>query len=91
MSNNIKIYQKKCDNERSYLFCINTINTKTMYNTTYKDNYKNYSNFIFHEYNQKESSLRLSKLTNRAENYRKEILLLHKLNKLNKLKKIIIS
>jgi hypothetical protein len=54
MSNNIKIYQKKFDNERSYLFCINTINTKTMYNTTYKDNYKNYSNFIFHEYNQKE-------------------------------------
>jgi hypothetical protein len=80
MSNDIKIYQKKFDNERSYLFCINNINTKNMYSTTYTDDYKNYSKFIFDDYNQKESSLRLSKLTNRSENYRKEILL-------NKLKK----
>jgi len=80
MSNDIKNYQKKFDNERSYLFCINNINIKSMYSTTYSDNFRNYSKFIFDDYNQKESSLRLSKLTNRAENYRKEILL-------NKLKK----
>ena len=86
MSNNIKIYQKKFDKERSYLFCVNNINIKNMYSTTYIDHFRNYSKFIFDDYNQKESSLRLSKLTNRSENYRKEILL----NKLNKLKKIII-
>ena len=84
MCNNIKIYQKKFENERSYLFCANNINSKNMYSTTYTDHFRNYSNFIFNNYNQTESSLRLSKLTNRAENYRKEILL-NKLNKLNKL------
>ena len=76
------MYQKKFEHERSYLFCINNINTKSMYNTTYSDNFKNYSNFIFYDYNQKESCVRLSKLTDRSENYRKELLL----NRLNKLK-----
>jgi len=83
MSNNIKIYKKKFDNERSYLFCTNNINSNNMYRTTYTDHFRNYSNFIFNNYNQKKSSLRLSKLTNQAENYRKEILL----TKLNKLKR----
>jgi hypothetical protein len=78
--NNINIYQKKFENERSYLFCINTINVKNMYKTTYSDHFRNYSNFIFDDYNQKESCARLSKLTTRAENHRKELLI-------NKLKK----
>jgi hypothetical protein len=74
MSNYIKNYQKKFDNERYYLFPANNINSKNMYSTTYSDHFRNYSNFIFNNYNQTESSLRLSKLTNRSENYRKEIL-----------------
>jgi hypothetical protein len=46
-----------------------------MYITTHTYDYKNYSKFIFDDYNQKELSLRLSKLTPRAENYMKEIFL----------------
>lgn len=75
MNNDIKIYQKKFEHERSYLFCINNVNTKNMYITTHTYDYKNYSKFIFDDYNQKELSLRLSKLTPRAENYLKEIFL----------------
>lgn len=74
MNNDIKIYQKKFDNERSYLFCVNNINIKSMYITTYSDYFRNYSKFIFDDYNQIDSCIRLSKLTNRSENYRKEIL-----------------
>ena len=47
MSNDIKVYQKKFYNERSYLFCANNINSKNMYSTTYSDHFRNYSNFIF--------------------------------------------
>jgi hypothetical protein len=75
MKNNILIAKKKFDNERFYLFGANNINMKNIYVTTYNEDFKNYYNLIFDYYNQKESCIKLSKLTPRAEKYRKELLL----------------
>jgi len=72
MNNNL--YRKNFDNERLYLFSVSVINNVNMYNTTYSDNYKNYSKYIFNNYNQKESCTRLSSLSKKAIEYRNKIL-----------------
>jgi len=72
MNNNL--YKKNFDNERLYLFSANIINNVNMYNTTYSDDYKNHSKYIFNDYNQKESSTRLSSLPKRVVEYRNKIL-----------------
>ncbi len=48
--NNIIMYQKKFEHERSYLFCINNINTKSMYSTTYSDHFRNYNKLHLHPF-----------------------------------------
>jgi len=72
MNNNL--YRKNFDNERLYLFSVSVRNNVNMYNTTYRDDYKNYSKYIYNNYNQKESSTRLSSLPKRAIEYRNKIL-----------------
>ena len=72
MNNNL--YRKNFDNERLYLFSVSVINNVNMYNTTYSNDYKNYSKYIYNNYNQKESSIRLSSLPKRIVEYRNEIL-----------------
>lgn len=72
MNNNL--YRKIFDNERLYLFSVSVINNVNMYNTTYSDDYKNYSKYIYNDYNQKKSCVRLSSLPKRVVEYRNKIL-----------------